>query len=359
MTNANYFIISSSRTERLGQPLNHIFQTIKAYVNLLNYPKNYSADEKIVIYSATNFWPDVIPAIVIRKRLANSKWVGTCYLPIPSPFKGFEFAYEGKSKLLPNVKTLANYFVEKISTFVLLLYADLFFVTNELDMTYFTSAGVPSTRIKAIYGGVELREIEKVPDQKLKYDGCFVGRIHPMKGVDYLVEIWSYICKKRPNAKLALIGNGAKDFEQKVRDEIKKRGLEENIDLLGFVDGVEKYKILKSSKIFLHSSIYDNSGMTAAEGMACGLPAVRFDIPALRIAYPRGMMVVPLKNSKKFAEAVLQLLDDDILYNKLKKEALNLAKSWDWDQKAPDILDYILREIEQINSLDNAKLRQD
>ncbi len=73
----------------------------------------------------------------------------------------------------------------------------------------------------------------------------------------------------------------------------------------------EKYKILKSSKIFLHTSIYDNSGMTAAEAMACGLPAVRFDIPALRIAYPKGMLVVPLKDSPKFAKAVLQLLEDE------------------------------------------------
>jgi len=38
------------------------------------------------------------------------------------------------------------------------------------------------------------------------------------------------------------------------------------------------------------------------------------------------------------------LLQDDIVYNQLKKQALDLAKIWDWDRKAPDALDYILQE---------------
>ena len=344
LNTAKYYIVSSSKSERLSPPIHNVIQTIKSSINLRHFPKNCSSELK-VIYSASNLWSDVIPALVLKKRLTNSKWVGTCYLPIPNPFKGFEFAYESKYRLFPRFNDLANYIVEKISTSFLVRYADLLFVTNDLDKAYFADEGMPLACIKAIYGGVDLKAILTVPDQEHKYDGCFVGRLHPMKGILYLVEIWSYVCKIRSDSKLALIGNGAKDFEQIVRGEIKKRGLEKNIDLLGFVDGMEKYKILKSSKVFLHTSIYDNSGMTAAEGMACGLPAVRFDIPTLRVAYPKGMLVVPLKDCKKFAEAVLKLLQDDIVYNQLKKQALDLAKIWDWDRKAPDALDYILQEI--------------
>ncbi len=162
-----------------------------------------------------------------------------------------------------------------------------------------------------------------------------------MKGVDYLIDIWDRVCKILPNARLALIGNGSKDFEEKIQQEISKRGLKRNIDTLGYMDGIDKYLVLKASKVFLHTSIYDNSGMTAAEAMACGLPAVRFDIPALRIAYPKGMLVVPLKDSGEFAKAVLQLLTNNDLFCKLQKEALELAENWDWDKKAGNILEYI------------------
>jgi glycosyltransferase involved in cell wall biosynthesis len=337
LLNVRYEIISSTGIERLGRPLCHIIQTVKACMQAL---KNYPSKEgdAIIIYSATNFWPDVIPAVMLKKRLVNSQWVGSCYLPIPSPFKGFEFAYEAKSKLLPDLKTLANYFVEKPSTALLRRFADYIFVTNDLDKSYFSDKGFPSTRLKAIYGGVNLSEIAKVPKQKIEYDGCFVGRIHPMKGVDYLVKIWQCVCKEKPDAKLALIGNGTRDYERKIQNEIKVRKLENNIYMLGYVDGQQKYEILKSSKVFLHTSIYDNSAMAAAEAMACGLPAVRFDIPALRIAYPKGMLVVPLKDCSKFAKAVIQLLEDTELYNQIKNEGLELAEDWNWDQKASNVL---------------------
>jgi glycosyltransferase involved in cell wall biosynthesis len=294
-----------------------------------------------VIYSASNFWPDVIPAVVLKKKNPDLKWIGSCYLLAPNSFKGFE----QKWRLLPNIRLLASNFMESVTNVFLRKYADVIFVTNDLDKKFFADKGVSSVKLKAIYGGVDLTEILKVPEQRTKYDCCFVGRIHPQKGVVYLIDIWDKVHNVKPDAKLALIGNGPKWYENKVKAEIRKRHLEKNIDLLGFVDGTEKYRILKSSKIFLHTSIYDNCGMTAAEGMACGLPAIRFDIPALKIAYPRGMLVVPLRDCKKFAEAVLKLLDDDDLYNKLKHEALELVKSWNWDEKASCLLDYVRREL--------------
>ena len=335
LKDVTYHVASPYVIEKLGRPLCQVTQTVYASLRAL---KSFPANGKVYIYSATNFWPDVLPALLLKRRLPGSQWIGSCYLPIPSPFKGFENAYGKTSKLLPDFKTLANYFVEKPSTRLMNQSADWMFVTNDLDKKYFTDQGFPEDRLRAIYGGVSLHEIEQVPQQEIVYDGCFVGRIHPMKGVDYLVKIWENVCRAKPNARLALIGNGSRDFEDKIRQEIKSRNLSANIDLLGYVDGVEKYKILKSSRVFLHTSIYDNSGMTAAEAMACGLPAVRFDIPALRVAYPKGMLVVPLKNSEAFAAAVLRLLTDKELYHKTQGEAFELAKSWDWDFKATRIL---------------------
>ena len=167
-----------------------------------------------------------------------------------------------------------------------------------------------------------------------------------MKGVVYLVEIWDYVCKIRPNAKLALIGNGPKDYEGKVRNEIKKRGLEKNIDLLGFVDGIKKYWILKSSKVYLYTAIYEPSSMAIVDGMACGLPAVRFDIPIQRSVYPKGTLIAPLKNCKVFAENVLRLLENEILYKKVSQDALEVAKEWDWDKRAQDALCYIKKALD-------------
>ena len=48
-------------------------------------------------------------------------------------------------------------------------------------------------------------------------------------------------------------------------------------------------RIFKDSKIVLHAAIYDSGGMAACEAMACELPGVSFDLPALKTCYPKGM----------------------------------------------------------------------
>lgn len=338
LTNVNCAIWPVGKFKRFGALISDLAQVIIAVSRALRMPLPSS---NAIIYSASDFWPDVLSAVALKKKWSGSKWIASLYLLIPSPFKGFEHAYDNKIKF-PSLKMLLYYAYQRVAIWFMTRYADLIFVTNDVDKAFFVDRGVKEFNIKAIYGGVELEEIAKVPSPKeRKYDGCFVGRIHPMKGVLELVQIWDLVCQVKSDARLALIGNGAKEFEDKVRNEIKRRRLEANIEMLGYVDGKEKYSILKSSRVFLHSSIYDNCAMAAAEAMACGLPAVRFDIPALRVAYPKGMLVAPLKDCETFAQKVLELLGDDVLYAKMRSEALEASKDWDWDRRASSVLRYV------------------
>jgi len=66
---------------------------------------------------------------------------------------------------------------------------------------------------------------------------------------------------------------------------------------------------------------------------------VRFDLPALRTYYPKGMLKTPCYDLKAFAENILKLLNDAELYEKTAKDALNWAKEWDWDRRAEELLD--------------------
>ena len=339
LNNVNYVMVPSSRFAKFGVPVYYGVQILGTCLTSLKTPKKTGCS---VVYSASNFWPDVIPAIIMKRKNPRLKWIGSYYLMNPSAFTGFE----EKRHFLPDIRLLASNFMDRVSFVLLLKYADAIFVTNDLDKKFFSDKGFSASKLKAIYGGVNLAEISEVPEQQVKkYDCCFVGRIHPQKGVVYLIDIWDRVHKMKPNAKLAIIGNGPKWYENKVRSEIRKRHLEKNIDMLGFMDGKEKYKILKSSRVFLHTSIYDNCGMAAAEGMACGLPVVRFDIPALKVAYPKGTLVAPLIDCKKFADAAIAFLDDHILYNKIKTEALELVKSWDWNEKTFCLLNFVNTEL--------------
>ena len=238
---------------------------------------------RTIIYSATDFLTDVAPAYRLKQLRADMTWVASRFLFVPNPFKGWKYSYEPGIRI-PDLKLLAASFYQKVVFTHVVRRANLFFITNEVDKIHFIRKGIAPSRIWPIYGGVHFNEINSTPEQPKMYDGCFVGRISPQKGVLDLVEIWAKVCERRPGARLALIGSGHRPFEEELRRRINGRGLGKSIDLLGFMDGAEKHKVYKSSRVFLHTSVYDNYGMAACEAMAAAVPAVIYDLPPLRIA---------------------------------------------------------------------------
>jgi glycosyltransferase involved in cell wall biosynthesis len=220
-------------------------------------------------------------------------------------------------------------------------FADMVFVTNELDRRKVADTKrLTVDRVIAVRGGVDLKMSKEVPDSPVKkYEAVFIGRLHPQKGVLELIEIWKLVCRRSPSARLAIIGNG--ELEDEVRALINRNGLSRNITMLGFMDGHEKIGVFKESRIVLHPATYDSGGMASAEAMACGLPGICFDLPALMTYYAQGMIKIPRNDLQRFAEEITILLNDPGRYAMLSKEAVEQSKSWDWDLNASKVLEEI------------------
>ena len=328
LKNVNFII---SPRYRLPLYLLYILKMIKGSVlawRMSSHVRN------VVVYSSSDFWPDSVPAWILKIRFRKVKWVAGFYLFAPNPINN-KTPYKGKAAL----RGLFYYLSQMPVYYLVRKYADMVFVTNKLDRWRFIdNKRLTSERVIAVRGGVDVKTPALIPEPKRKkFDAVFIGRFHPQKGVLELIDIWKYVCEKKKDAKLAMIGVG--ELESEVRSKIEKHCLENNVVLFGFKDGIEKLKIFKSSKIVVHPAIYDSGGMAACEAMACGLPGVSFDLLALRSYYPKGMLKTPCYDKRKFAENVLALLEDRKLYERLGEEASELAREWDWDERAGQILD--------------------
>jgi glycosyltransferase involved in cell wall biosynthesis len=296
-------------------------------------------DGQVAIYSASDFWTDVLPALILKLKKRNVKWIAGFYLFPPSPFE--QSVYKGfKGKL----KNIAYFLSHKPAYWLVRKHADLVFVTNDLDKERFVNSQSNPRNVFVIRGGVDLKLSKLVPEQlEKKFDAVFVGRLHEQTGVLELIDIWKQVCTRRI-CKLAIIGVGG--LENEVRAKINRQGLKDHITLFGFKDGIEKIEIFKTSKIVLHPAIYTSGGMAAAEAMACGLPGISFDLPSLRTYYPKGMIKIPMQDFKGYAEAILNLLENNAFYSKLSEEAVEFAQEWDWDKRAKIALEEIHRLFE-------------
>lgn len=294
--------------------IRRIIKGIKSIYNLR--PKNYD-----LIYTVSDFYPDLIPGLLYKNLNPKTKLICGYYLFAPNPF-------DSQSPYIQTDQFFKGlfYFLSQIpSRIIVNLMADIVMVTSDPDISKF-----PKKKVIVVQGGVD-----KAPQIKSKkiYDGVFLGRLHPQKGVLELIDIWKHVVKQKPNAKLALIGDG--DLEEKIKSKIKKLKLNKNITMFGFKTGTEKYKIFSQSRVALHPAIYDSGGMAVAEAMSTGLPGVSFDLEALKTYYPKGMIKTKCFDKKAFAKNIIKLLDDKKLWQKYSTEALFLINSvWLWPKRA-------------------------
>jgi len=297
--------------------------------------------EPVIMFSTSDIFPDSIPAFFSKLFNEKIKWVASFFFFASSPFSR-EFPYKGFNATL---RGSIYYLTQRGCYFLIRQFSDYVIACNEIERRQFVGDHYSEKNICTIYGGVDLKIPESVPEPKRKtYDAVFMARFHPQKGPMEAVRIWREVVKKYQRAKLVMIGNGPE--EEAVRAFIKSHHLGGNVFLVGFMDGVEKFKVIKSACIFLHPAIYETGGMAAAEGMAAGLPVLAYDHKGYDYCYPRGIIrVSPIGDCCKMAESVIDLLDNTSYYSKIKAEAYEFSREFCWDFRAAKLFDSIFSSL--------------
>ncbi len=98
-----------------------------------------------------------------------------------------------------------------------------------------------------------------------------VTRFDKNKNVELLIEAFDKVLKKR-NCVLKIIGSGP--LLNKVKINVKKKGLSKKIILLGHLDRKNIIKNLLKSDCFVLNSKVETFGVATIEAMSCGLKAI-------------------------------------------------------------------------------------
>lgn len=102
----------------------------------------------------------------------------------------------------------------------------------------------------------------------------FLGRLNWMKGFDTLIPAFAEVVKKAPGTMLAIVGGDEGGYEEKIKDQISKFKITENVVFTGMLRDAEKYAALRDGDLFVLPSYSENFGMAAVEAMHAGLPVV-------------------------------------------------------------------------------------
>ena len=292
-----------------------------------------------IIYSTSDFLPDVLPAFIWKSRSGNKKckWVQTIFHLIPPPIqRGGHFT-----------TNLISFSAQRLSFHLIRRSADLIFVLNNTVRDQLIKLGFSKNRIFVTGAGIDISQINEIQRAEgMDYDASFLGRLHSSKGIFDLIEIWKLVVSKKKNERLAIIYAGSRDLESALMNRIKQENLDSNVFMLSLM-GKDALSVVKSSKVFVFPSHEEGWGIVICEAMACGLPVVAYNLPVYKEIFAQGIVTVPLKDIKRFSEEVVNLLENDEKRRVLGDKARSQAIMYDWGSVAAKELSLMKNELAQ------------
>ena len=101
----------------------------------------------------------------------------------------------------------------------------------------------------------------------------------PIYGIEYFLNALPKVVNEIPEVRILLIGSGS--LEKNFRKKINDLNISKNVIFLGKIPNQELPKYLNASDLYVSSSLSDGSSLSLLEAMACALPVVVTDVPAI------------------------------------------------------------------------------
>jgi glycosyltransferase involved in cell wall biosynthesis len=175
-------------------------------------------------------------------------------------------------------------------------------------------------------------ELVRIRKEIIEYsiDALYVGRIAEAKGIFDAIRVVDIVRYKYPLFQFAIMGAGDDSTMRRLEEDIKSRGLQENVKFLGTKSGEEKFRIIRQAMVFLFLSYRESFGLALMEAICCGKPAFVYDVPEYRKIYTNNEIIVsPMGDYKTVADKVIDIFRRRDFNNKAGELLLEKQKTWE------------------------------
>lgn len=182
--------------------------------------------------------------------------------------------------------------------------------------------------------------IEQCRTERRKNAICAVGRLVKAKDFAMLLCAMQQVREANPQATLTIFGDGEQREALSVLAE--RLGIADAVFFEGFVKNVTER--IQEYAVFAFSEREAGMPNVLLEAMAAGLPCVATDCdfgPRDLIQDGRNGFLVPVGDSERMAQRILELLADEALRSSMGKEAAKVRECYSEEAITQKYLDYI------------------
>lgn len=231
------------------------------------------------------------------------------------------------------IKNMVDYIV----SYFYLQPADCIVTTGKAVENKLRTMGCKNKKIVNVYPAIRDSLIEeshkdvKSEPESDKKTVLTVGRFHPVKGYDYLLDA-AKLCIKMEDIQFLIVG----DFKRKpdnyykhIVDRLESEGLKNKVIICGRTkDDVELANLYRDCWCYLHTSVWESSPITVCEPLLFGKPVIATNVGGTAEYLKNGIdsILVETKSGSSIAAAIKKIRENQSLYESLCNGAGNSGK---------------------------------
>jgi len=167
----------------------------------------------------------------------------------------------------------------------------------------------------------------------------YVGRLEKKKNTPLLIEAFVRLKQNDKNLshKLVLIGDASFGSDE-LKYIIDEFGLQDEVIMPGWADEEDMPCIFNGAAAYILPSLHEGFGITVLQALACGVPTIVSDIPALQEVAGEAALYCDPHNKEDVARVMELIIIDQDLRGQLIEKGLQRAKEFSWEKCAQETL---------------------
>ncbi len=201
--------------------------------------------------------------------------------------------------------------------------------------------GLLDSQLRIVYPSFDLEEFARLPDQgrfrksqKLSSEVnivMFVGRLNPIKGLEFLIRSFAKFASNSPNSKLYIVGEdeGA-GYKASLVDIAKGYQLEDSVVFSGFLTGHDKLSAIIDASVLVQCSRQEQGPRVPFEAVLLGTPVIvtKHTGSGEMVAQFDAGQVVEYNNTEQLSQSLQSVIDNlEYARNRTNKAAIKIKES--------------------------------
>lgn len=167
----------------------------------------------------------------------------------------------------------------------ILKHASKVIAVSNIEVEQYEQLGVGEDKIEVISNGIDIESFKNLPERnqfkrkyhiREKYVILFLGRVHRIKGIDFLIKSFSKLTEEIDDAVLVIAGQDD-GYKREAEILAKNLGLHDKVKFTGSIDGKDKFSAYVDADVLVYPSMFEIFGLVPFEAIMCGTPVIVTD----------------------------------------------------------------------------------